>query len=84
MSKLREQTICYDDDDIRVLAHIHPASRESIDTVLTASEHNPDGRSQWLWVRLPNGDLILGVFPQGETYEEVERDATAVSANAWS
>lgn len=54
---------------------VHPASRESVDLVLSRSEDDPNGRSNWLWVRLPNGDLILGVFPQGDTYEMVERDA---------
>jgi hypothetical protein len=27
-----------------------------------------DGRSDFVWLRLPNGDLILGVWPQGDTY----------------
>lgn len=30
-----------------------------------------DTRSQVLAFRLPNGDLILGFYPQGDTYEEV-------------
>ena len=54
--------------------HLRPASPESVETVLAASEDDEDGRSEWLWVRLPNGDLILGVYPQGETYFETERD----------
>jgi len=33
-----------------------------------------DGRSEWQWFRLANGDLILGVFPCGDTYTETEAD----------
>lgn len=55
--------------------HIHPASDESVHAVLNADPDDPDGRSQWLWVRLPNGDLVLGIFPQGETYMACEKDA---------
>lgn len=31
---------------------------------------DPDGelRSQYQWFRLPNGDLILGFYPQGDAY----------------
>lgn len=64
-------------DDIpdgQVLAHIKPASEQSVYQVLTADPNSEDGRSQFVWVRLPNGDLILGVFPQGETYMATEPD----------
>lgn len=53
---------------------VHPADKESVSLVLGAEE-STDGRSPWVWVRLPNGDLILGVFPQGETYFAIEDDA---------
>ena len=53
---------------------IKPASPESVRTVLAADEDDEDGRSEWLWVRLPNGDLILGVYPQGDTYCATEKD----------
>lgn len=33
-----------------------------------------DGRSEWKWFRLANGDLILGCWPQGDTYEMTEMD----------
>ncbi len=55
--------------------HVHPASQASVDLVLAQSEEGMDGRSNWVWVRLPNGDLVLGVYPQGDTYFEVEDDA---------
>lgn len=33
-----------------------------------------DGRSEWQWFRLSNGDLILGVYPRGDTYFNTEAD----------
>jgi len=66
----------YDDDEpTRIIASIHPASEQSVKTVMMQSETSGDGRSPWVWLRLPNGDLILGVFPQGDTYFECELDA---------
>lgn len=55
--------------------HIHPAGQAAVDTVLNAGTGGHDGRSPWMWLRLPNGDLFLGVFPQGDTYWAVEQDA---------
>lgn len=60
--------------DAEILAYIKPASLRAVDTVMNASEDDEDGRSNWVWVRLPNGDLILGVYPQGDTYFETEYD----------
>lgn len=40
----------------------------------TVPDDSGDTRSPWLWVRLANGDLILGCFPQGDLYLETERD----------
>jgi hypothetical protein len=57
------------------VAFIHDASPESVVLVLGACEGDDEGRSSWQWLRLPNGDLMLGVFPRGATYEAVERDA---------
>lgn len=34
-------------------------------------EDDDNGRSQTVAIRLPNGDLVLGFFPQGDTYEYV-------------
>jgi hypothetical protein len=53
---------------------IKPASPESVAEVLAADEDDDDGRSEWLWVILPNGDTILGLYPQGETYFATEKD----------
>jgi hypothetical protein len=57
------------------IATVYPASQKSIEQVLTADVDDSDGRSQFVWVRLANGDLFLGVYPQGETYFAVEADA---------
>jgi len=62
-------------EDEITIATIHPASEDSVHTVLNASVNDEDGRSNWVWLRLPNGDLILGVFPQGDTYFSCEEDA---------
>ncbi len=53
---------------------IYPASAESVVTVLDSGAESINGRSNWVWLRLPNGGLILGVFPQGDTYMETEKD----------
>ena len=53
-----------------------PASDEAVVTVLAADPGAADGltRSEWLWVTLPNGDVILGVFPQDATFCATEKD----------
>jgi len=57
------------------IAWYKPASQEAVDLVLAADVEDEDGRSEWLWIRLANGDLILGVMPQGETYFETEEES---------
>lgn len=64
-------------DTEQLCAYVHPASDESVMHVM-AQPVNPvdcNGRSEWLWVRLQDGTLILGVFPRGDTYTTVEKDA---------
>lgn len=57
------------------IATTSPASQEAVDLVLGSEVGTGDGRSEWVWLRLHNGDLMLGVFPQGDTYEKVADDA---------
>lgn len=52
-----------------------PASEDSVRTVLKAPVNSLNGRSNWLLFRLPNGDVIFGCFPEGDTYFDVEGDA---------
>lgn len=61
--------------DAITLAMVHPAKQKDVDAVLKASPTSGEGRSPWVWVRLPNGDLLLGVFPQGDMYCEMEKAA---------
>jgi hypothetical protein len=56
------------DDNGQPLAYVYPALTEDVQLVMEAKEGDPDGRSEWAWVRLANGDLFLGVFPHGDTY----------------
>jgi hypothetical protein len=75
MSRIEAHRTMDDENQNRTIALVHPASKDAVEIVLSASEEGADGRSNWVWVRLPNGDLILGVFPQGETYCAVEFDS---------
>jgi hypothetical protein len=54
-----------------VLAYVEDAEPEDVMRVLDTAVGDGNGRTQWIWVRLQNGDLILGCFPTGETYEAV-------------
>lgn len=57
-----------------LIATVHPVqSRIAKEYVLKADE-DANGRSEWCWITLANGDLILGVFPHGETHELVSQD----------
>lgn len=53
------------------------AKPESVVRLLAMDPNLPDGftRSQHVWIRLPGGDLILGVFPQDAGYEEFTDEA---------
>lgn len=35
-----------------------------------------DNRSNWYYFRLPDGDLIIGFYPQGDTYFSTENERT--------
>lgn len=45
------------------------ATPEEVELVINAEE--PHERSKWMFVRLANGDLILGTYPRCEVYEEI-------------
>lgn len=55
------------------IAHSFPAN-EAVVTVLLEMVVGDDTRSDFRWLRLQNGDLILGVFPRGDGYFEVETE----------
>jgi hypothetical protein len=77
---MEARTVEMSDDDMAayegrpVAWSIKPASAESVVTVLDASPDDEDGRSNWVWLHLPNGDLVLALFPQGDTYMLTEPD----------
>lgn len=82
MAKMKAHRIFYEKPETgkitkRSIATIYPASAKSVKLVLAASDTDPDGRSNWVWCRFQNGDLMLGVFPQGDTYFSCEKDAQA-------
>lgn len=64
--------------DHLIIAEFWPASHKSAAAVISLRLEDPKGpigngeRSDWQWVRLANGDLMLAVFPQGDGYFEVE------------
>lgn len=54
----------------RKIARIEPATPEQVEAVLNQPVGTGDGRTNFVWLRLHEGTLILGVFPQGDTYME--------------
>ena len=58
----------------RVLGWLEKAKPEVAQIVIDAAPNTGDGRSDWHWFRLANGDLMLATFPQGETYFATEAD----------
>lgn len=64
----------FSEDTGDIIATRTPANPVYVQKVLDAKAGDPDGRSDWMWFRLANGDLILGCYPSGDTYEETEND----------
>lgn len=58
----------------RVLGWMQRAAPYVAQMVIDADTRTGDGRSEWFWVRMANGDLMLATFPQGETYMATEAD----------
>lgn len=48
---------------------IENAPQEAVDYVLA---QGVEGRSQWVWIRLPDGELVLAVYPQDDCYFSTE------------
>lgn len=62
------------DDDGKHIATKKLATPEHVGRVITA-EVSADGRSEWIWLRLADGTLMLGLFPCGDLYMEVSEEA---------
>ncbi len=61
----------------QVIARQEDASTEAVETILSAPIGLiGDGRSNFKWFRLQDGTLILGVYPQGDTYFATEHMRT--------
>lgn len=60
--------------DPTVVGWTQPAPPQVVEMMLCPNLPNDgDGRSEWMWVRLPDGTLIFGCFPQGDTYFAYEQ-----------
>jgi hypothetical protein len=64
----------------RHIASVFPANDASFNEMVKFVAEHPNADDEYLdegwsaprWVRLANGDLILGCFPLGPTYEALE------------
>lgn len=72
---MKEHTIVIDPDDYPAIL-VKPATPDDVKFVLEQGTAGNDGRSDWAWVTLPDGTLILGAFPMGDTYETVVQKFT--------
>lgn len=57
----------FSSDDEESWVTLGDADPRDVMTVIAADD-SEDGRSQWVWMRFPNGDLFLACCPQGDTY----------------
>lgn len=62
------------DDSDQPIATVYSASPDKVEMVIRQSTEGHDGRSKWSWFLLANGDIVLGCFPQGNTYENILDD----------
>lgn len=64
----------YADQSESRIAYHYPASDMEVEHTLALDPSLPDGetRSEWVWLRLANGDLCLATFPQDEGYIALE------------
>lgn len=64
------------DGETLEIAWIGAAREQAVQNVLAAPVDD-DGRSEWCWIRMANGDLFLAVAPRGGLYEELEGEPGA-------
>lgn len=60
------------DDEVYAHLFFDDFPEEVFEDLLSRDPEAEDTRSQVLQLRLPNGDLFLGFFPQGDSYTEIE------------
>lgn len=49
------------------IAYVVPAKEDDVQAVLLAPMH-ANGRGEFKWITLANGDVLLGVYPQGDLF----------------
>jgi len=47
------------------------ATPEEVELVINSEPDGQDGRTDWVFLRLANGDLVLATYPCGDTYLEI-------------
>jgi hypothetical protein len=67
MSEIQTGYRSFGNDEEDSWVGIENAKPEAVAEVLAADD-SEDGKSQWVWMRFPNGDLFLACAPQGDTY----------------
>lgn len=80
MPGVRDEFVAAGQDPDKI-ADLQPMSGTAVSYMLRQPIDRPgtdemDGRSEWLWVRFANGDLMCGFFPHGDTYFEHEEERT--------
>jgi len=60
----------YDDSGERVISY---SVNANIDFATDMLMDEKETWSKLKWIRLPNGDLILGRYPLGDTYEKISQ-----------
>ncbi len=61
---------------MRHLAHSYPERDTGLVARLIAQPEDEDGRSEWRWLHLDSGDLMVGFFPRGNSYSDCEQAFT--------
>jgi hypothetical protein len=64
-----------EDFERKFIGYVFPTKTEDV-TAVIQSKIGDDGRSDWKFIRLSNGDLVLAVYPTGEMYELISENYT--------
>lgn len=68
----RRAGVYVENDHVFGEIQVHDFPEDIFRELLDRPVDEDDTRSQTLQIRLPNGDLILGFYPQGDSYIEIE------------
>lgn len=56
----------------RQVDHIPHVDACPVDVQAMTDNTNPEERSRWHWIVLPNGDLLMGVYPMNDFYHQMK------------